>query len=241
MQRILIAVTSCERQGKGGMFTGYELSEVSHPYLVFRDYGFEVDFISPDGGNPPIEKYVLSDPISRAFLEDEDAQQRIRNSRRPERVNADDYVALYCAGGHGAIWDFPDNQGLQALATDIYERGGVVAAVSFGLAGLVNVRLSDGSYLVEQKMLHSFAPEDPEAHEGAIPALLESHLRERGAIFRNPQPYAMPVEVCDRLISSQDPEASERVARVMVDLIQHQLSEPVLAQARPAGAFRQAS
>src|SRR5688572_29022085 len=102
MQRILIAVTSCERQGMGGMFTGYELSEVSHPYLVFRDYGFEVEFVSPAGGNPPIEKYTLSDPISRAFLEDEDAQIRIRNSRRPEMLRPEDYIALYFAGGHGA-------------------------------------------------------------------------------------------------------------------------------------------
>ena len=51
------------------------------------------------------------------------------------------------------MWDFPDNKELAAITSKIYENGGVVAAVCHGPAGLVNVKLSNGKYLVEGKRL----------------------------------------------------------------------------------------
>lgn len=48
------------------------------------------------------------------------------------------------------MWDFPDNKELAAITSKIYENGGVVAAVCHGPAGLVNVKLSNGKYLVDR-------------------------------------------------------------------------------------------
>src|ERR687894_316109 len=61
------------------------------------------------------------------------------------------YDAVFLAGGHGTMWDFPDDPHLAAIARSIYEAGGVVSAVCHGPSGLVNLTLSDGTHLVEGK------------------------------------------------------------------------------------------
>ncbi|PKL74396.1 MAG: type 1 glutamine amidotransferase domain-containing protein [Candidatus Melainabacteria bacterium HGW-Melainabacteria-1] len=220
MPKVLIAVTSCERQANRGIFTGYDLSEVSHPYLVFRDAGYEVKFVSPKGGTPPIEKYTLSDPISRAFLEDEDAQARIRTSYQAQELNPRDYVGLFFAGGHGTLWDFPDDRSLQSLTANIYLAGGVIGAVCQGLAGLLNIRLPGGSYLVTRRYLHSLAPDAEVSAQSALPLRLKASLEAQGALFRQALPGSRQVEVSERLVTSQNSDAAERIARVMVELLQ---------------------
>lgn len=236
MLRVLIAVTSCDRQGAHGPFTGYELREVSHPYLIFRDQGYEVDFVSPAGGNPPIEKYLLSDPISRAFLEDEDAQQRIRTSYRPNQLRAGDYAAIFFAGGQGALWDLADCHDLQELAAEIYQRGGVVGACCQGLSGLLNIKLANGAWLLKGKRIHS---------QGMIPAAfgalnLEARLQERGALGRRTVPLATPVMISGRLVTTQEPLAAEGVAAAMVALIeQEQPLETTPVQTIPSGQLLQ--
>lgn len=46
------------------------------------------------------------------------------------------------------MWDLPDSTDFARAARAIHERGGAVAAVCHGPAALVNITLSDGSYLV---------------------------------------------------------------------------------------------
>lgn len=222
MQRILIAVTSCEHKGDSGESTGYELTEVSHAYLIFRDQGYEVDFVSPKGGNPPIEKYNLSDVINRAFLEDQDAQERIRHSFRPEQLYAHNYEAIYFAGGFGTMWDFPDNAALQDLTRSVYESGGIVGAVCHGPAALVNLQLSDGRYLVAGKAVCAFtnAEESASGHLSLMPFSLENNLRERGAVLRKASPFSRHREVSGRLVTGQNQASTESVARAMVELLE---------------------
>ena len=55
------------------------------------------------------------------------------------------------------MWDFPEDAGLARIAANIYERGGAVAAVCHGPAGLVNLKLSSGRYLVAGKDVAAFS------------------------------------------------------------------------------------
>ena len=75
---------------------------------------------------------------------------------KPSEVKPEEYKAVFFAGGHGVMWDFPDNKELAAITSKIYENGGVVAAVCHGPAALVNVKLSNGKYLVDGKKINSF-------------------------------------------------------------------------------------
>jgi len=54
-KQILIVVTNHGEMGDTGAPTGYFLSEVSHPWHVFTEAGYRVDFASPLGGFAPMD------------------------------------------------------------------------------------------------------------------------------------------------------------------------------------------
>src|SRR6185436_10135909 len=103
MKKILLVLTSHDRLGDTGRKTGAYLSEVAHPHHVFTRAGFAVDFVSPRGGQPPLD-----------------------GTRPAAEVDPAGYDAIVYAGGHGTMWDFPDDAALARLASAIYQRGGVV-------------------------------------------------------------------------------------------------------------------
>jgi putative intracellular protease/amidase len=65
---------------------------------------------------------------------------RLGTTLTPKEINSDDYIAIYYAGGHGVMWDFHDNQELQAISREIYENGGFVSSVYHGAVGLLNIK-----------------------------------------------------------------------------------------------------
>lgn len=70
---------------------------------------------------------------------------------KPSEVNPEDYAVIYYAGGHGVIWDFPENKELQMISRSIYENGGIVSSVCHGAAGLFHITLSNGERLISGK------------------------------------------------------------------------------------------
>jgi hypothetical protein len=58
-KKILFVVTSHDKKGSTGEPTGYYLGEVSHAWKVLKEAGYEIDFVSPKGGNPPLVGFDL--------------------------------------------------------------------------------------------------------------------------------------------------------------------------------------
>jgi putative intracellular protease/amidase len=221
MKKILIALTSHGQLGATGRPTGFYLPEAAHPYHVFAAAGYRVDFVSPHGGEPPMDGVDRSDPIQAAFLDDVDAMAKVRATLRPEEVNPADYDAIFYAGGHGVMWDFPANTRLAEIARDIYEAEGVVAAVCHGPAALVNITLSDGRHLVDGKTVSTFTNEE-EAAVGlteVVPFLLESRLRERGATITKAANFQAHTAVSERLVTGQNPASAAPVAEQVLQVL----------------------
>lgn len=220
-KRLLIVVTSHDTLGSTGKETGFYLSEVTHPYDVFTRAGIAVDFVSPKGGKAPITGTDVEDPLNKAFLDDSDLVGQVENTLNPTQVDPAQYIGIFYAGGHGTMWDFPENEQLASIASAIYEQGGVVGAVCHGPAGLVNIRLSSGEYLVAGKTVSSFTNEE-EAAVGlteVVPFLLESKLIERGAEFTKAPNFQAHRVVSDRLVTGQNPASAAGVGERMVELI----------------------
>ncbi|HEU4322373.1 MAG TPA: type 1 glutamine amidotransferase domain-containing protein [Roseiflexaceae bacterium] len=218
---ILIALTSHGKLGDTGRSTGFYLSEAAHPYHVFTQAGYAVDFVSPQGGEPPVDGIDRSDPLQAAFLDDPQAMGRVRSSLRPEQVDPAEYAAIFFAGGHGVMWDFAENPQLSVLAARIYERGGAVGAVCHGPAALVNLRLSDGSLLVAGKEVSCFTDEE-EAAVGladVVPFLLESTLRERGALITKVPNFEAHTAVSGRLVTGQNPASATPAAERLLEVL----------------------
>ncbi|WP_448097482.1 type 1 glutamine amidotransferase domain-containing protein [Luteibacter yeojuensis] len=224
-QRVLFVLTSHDRKGPADAADaapgGFYLSEVTHPHRVLTDAGHAVDFVSPKGGKTHVDGFDLDDTINYAFWNDAALRGATENTLAPAEVDPDAYAAIFYAGGHATMWDFPDNAELAAIAARIYERGGVVAAVCHGPAGLVNVKLSDGPYLVTGRDVSAFTNDEERAVGlyDTVPFLLADALQERRARHVSAPNFQVQVVVSDRLVTGQNPASAKGVAEAMLPLL----------------------
>ncbi len=225
---ILLVVTNHGELGATGTPTGFFLSEAAHPWEVFLKAGYRVEIASPKGGFAPADpkSFDLKDPANRGFWEKfgnkDSTPKGLPETIALKDVIPADYAAIFFAGGHGAMWDFPDDPALQKVAAAIYEQGGVVGSVCHGPAALVGIKLSDGSLLVSGKKVAPFTNAEEQAVEltGVVPFLLEDRLKAAGAI---PIPAANFTEnaVADgRLVTGQNPASATKTAELLVKALQ---------------------
>jgi len=218
----IIVVTSHDQKGNTGEKTGWYLAEVTHIYYPLIEAGFHVDFASPKGGAAPMDETSrdLTDPDNERFLNNKEVMSQICNTIPMHKIDPKKYHVIHFAGGHGAMWDFHNNEDVNRVIRGIYENDGIVAAVCHGPAALVNATLSNGEYLVKGKDLSCFT--DAEEAEGKmtniVPFLLESTLRELGAIMHPAGNWQDQVVVSDHLITGQNPQSARSVGRKIVEL-----------------------
>ncbi|MCC6923445.1 MAG: type 1 glutamine amidotransferase domain-containing protein [Nitrosomonas sp.] len=220
-RKILVVLTSVEKYPDMDRATGLWLGEAVHFVKKVEAAGYEVDYVSPKGGYTPIDPHSLSmaEPVDWEWYQDKDFMNRLGKTSKASEVNPDDYVAIYYAGGHGVVWDFPDNAELQSISRKIYENGGVVSSVCHGAAGLLNITLSNGSLLVKGKQLTGFSNEEEKLAEldKFVPFLTETELVARGAIYKKAEEPWVSFAVEDqRLITGQNPASGEAVADLLI-------------------------
>lgn len=217
-KKILFVVTSHDKKGSTGEPTGYYLGEVSHPWEVLHEAGYEIDFVSPQGGKAPVDGFNLDDATNKKFWEDGTYRHKVEHTLKPSDVDPKAYAAIFYAGGHGAMWDFADNGAIAQIAATIYENGGIVSAVCHGPAGLVNLKLSNGQYLVQGKKINAFTNEEEKAVklDNIVPFLLESKLIERGARFEKSGLWQSHVTVDQRVITGQNPQSAKGVGEAIL-------------------------
>jgi putative intracellular protease/amidase len=221
MKKILFVVTSHDKKGSTGEATGFYLSEVTHPWEVLHNAGYEIDFVSPQGGKAPIDGFNLEDAVNKKFWENTEYRNKIEHTKKPSDVKPEEYVAIFYAGGHGAMWDLADNKELAIIAQKIYENNGVVSAVCHGPAGLVNIKLSNGKYLVDGKNINAFTNEEEKAVklENVVPFMLETKLIERGAKFEKSGLWQEHVTTDQRVVTGQNPQSAHAVGEAVLKLL----------------------
>lgn len=212
-KKILFVVTSHDKKGDTGQPTGYYLGEVSHPWEVLYEAGYEIDFVSPKGGKAPVDGFNLDDATNKKFWDNQEYHHKVEHTLTPAEIKPENYGAIFYAGGHGAMWDFANNKTLADIATKIYEQNGIVGAVCHGPAGLVNIKLSNGKYLVDGKKINAFTNEEEVAVglEKVVPFALETQLIGRGAKFEKSGLWQSRVAVDNRVVTGQNPQSAKAV------------------------------
>lgn len=225
MKKILIAETNMNQYGDNAdRKTGVWLEEITSFYNVVTKAGYPVDFGSPKGGAVPVDPASAdADPETmKIFADPVFHKAALEESKKLSDLHAEDYDAIYFGGGHGVIWDFPDNADLQSLAETIYANGGYITSVCHGEAGLINLKDPDGEYLVKGKTINGFTNEE-EAMNGTdklIPYLAEDELKKHGANFVKGKPYTEFAVEDQRFITGQNPFSSTKVATLLVAALQ---------------------
>jgi putative intracellular protease/amidase len=222
--KLLFVVSSADTYGETGYTTGAHFGEIVEPYDRLSKAGYEIDFVSPEGGMVPVHYVDLQDPLQRSNFYDHKLNSKLKRSLSPEAVDVAAYDGLYLAGGSGAMFDLPADEGTREIIRAMYEdQQGVVAAVCHGPAGLFDVKLSGGNYLVDGKEVSAFT----NAEEGnldrkreVLPFLLESKLKERGAKFSGAAPGQPHVVVDGRLVTGQNPASCAQLAEEMIRLLE---------------------
>ncbi|KAF5276815.1 hypothetical protein FQR65_LT16158 [Abscondita terminalis] len=145
-----------------------------------------------------------------------DYQAYFNQTKATLNVDCLEDTAVLC--GHGTMWDFADNAELEKITADVYENGGVVGAVCHGPAGLVNVKLNNGKYLVDGKKINAFTNEEETAVklETLFRFLLERKLIERGAKFEKSEPWQPHVTIDQRVITGQNPQSAKGVGEAIL-------------------------
>jgi putative intracellular protease/amidase len=222
-KKILLVVTNHEQLGTTGKKTGYYLPEVAHPYFKFIEAGHKVVFASPKGGRAPMDPKSkdLKDLENKKFYENKELMKQLDNTVALKDIDAKDYAAIVFAGGHGTMWDFNNSDTLNKLTASIYEKGGVVAAVCHGPAALINVKLSNGKYLLKNKSVTGFTnkEEDIVQLSAQMPFMLETEMIKRGAKFSSAEPWKEKVVVDGRLVTGQNPASAGELGSQIVKIL----------------------
>ncbi|MGD6830951.1 type 1 glutamine amidotransferase domain-containing protein [Sutcliffiella halmapala] len=215
-KHILMVVTTADKM-KNGNETGLWLSEFGEAYVEFKNAGYEVTVASPKGGKAPVDARSLEGgEIPQEIL---DTAQYLEDTiKLDEVIDSTKFDAIFLPGGHGTMFDFPDNIYLQDLIRDMYEEDKIVAAVCHGPAGLVGVKLSDDTPLVAGKTLTAFTDEEERETtlDKDVQFLLETRLRELGAEFIAKDNWADHMKEDSKLITGQNPQSTTSVAKEVV-------------------------
>ncbi|GEE02932.1 type 1 glutamine amidotransferase domain-containing protein [Gordonia spumicola] len=222
-KRILNVVTNVAHYDDPGHETGLWLSELAHAWDVFDEAGFEQTIVSPAGGLSPLEprslKFPNYDKTAKAWRADPAKTALLENTAGPDQIDASDYDAIYFTGGHAVMYDFPDSEGLQRISREIYENGGIVSSVCHGYCGLLNIRLSDGSLLVDGKRVTGFAwQEEVLARvDKLVPYNAEAEMKARGARYEKGMiPFKSYAIADGRLVTGQNPGSAKATAKLVV-------------------------
>jgi putative intracellular protease/amidase len=223
--KILIVLTSHDQLGDTGKKTGFWLEEFAAPYYVLKDAGVALTLASPKGGLPPLdpksEVPEFQTELTQRFRTDTAAQAELANTKKLADVSADDFDAVFYPGGHGPMWDMPDNATSIALIEAFVKSDKPVGAVCHAPVALVNVRGKNGEYLVKGKCVTGFTNAEEEAVglTAIVPFLLEDRLKERGSIYSKTASWVPYVQVDGRLVTGQNPASSGPAAEELLKLL----------------------
>lgn len=223
--KVLIVLTSHDQLGNTGKKTGFWLEEFAAPYYVLKDAGAAVTLASPKGGQPPLDpKSDLPEnqtQLTQRFRTDTAAQAELAHTKKLADMSADDFDGVFYPGGHGPMWDMPENAASIALIEAFVKADKPVAAVCHAPVALVNVRGKDGEYLVKGKHVAGFTNAEEEAVNltAVVPFLLEDRLKERGGIYSKAANWVPYVQVDGKLVTGQNPASSGPGAEELLKLL----------------------
>jgi putative intracellular protease/amidase len=136
-------------------------------------------------------------------------------------VDVRQYDAIFVPGGLAPMVDMPENPLLKQVIAETYERGAVVGAVCHGPVSLLNVKLSDGSFLVNGKHIASFTNEEEDNYaKRDVPFMLQTELTNQGAIFHAAAPWSANSIADGRVVTGQNPASAKGVGEKMIAVLE---------------------
>jgi putative intracellular protease/amidase len=232
-KRVLIVVanpsTSTTLRGP----VGFWAAELTHPYYELTERGIEVTIASPEGGK--VEMDSLSDPrdpsrwssedlITMGFVNTPALMELLDDTPRIADVDLDEFDAIMVAGGQSPMFTYRENEDLGRAIRHFFEAEKPTAVYCHGTAALVDLKLSDGSYLVDGRTVTGFANAEEEfsdtfVGQKVMPWRVEEALRERGANYVQGGLFKAFAVRDGRLITGQQQYSGRKVAQMVIEAL----------------------
>lgn len=221
MKKVLIVLTNTTRYANTQDPTGLWLGEAAEFVDEMQQAGIQVDYVSPKGGFVPLDPRSMkyTDDSIMAVYESTDFQKRaLSDSQKAADIDPSQYFAIYYTGGHGVMWDFPDDPQLQKIALAIYQDGGYITSVCHGIAGLLNIKEANGDYLIKGKTITGFTTTEEifAGKKNVVPFLNKTVAENHGAHFKKKRAYSDYAIQDGQLITGQNPFSVRSVAKLLL-------------------------
>lgn len=215
---VLFVVTSASRM-TNGKTTGLWLEEFAVPYLQCRSAGLRVTVASPAGGTAPLDPRSAEAAIQHP--EWQAALAALAHTEALNKVHAEPFDALFIPGGHGCMFDLAGSTAMARLLREFHQQHKYITAVCHGPAALVNVRDERGMTLINGKKMTAFsnAEEDAVNLSTSMPFMLETSLRNAGALFVAAPDFTAHALRDDWLITGQNPASSAAAAELLLQAL----------------------
>ena len=226
MNKVLVILTNVAQYGTSAEQTGLWLAEATDFVAKVQAAGFQVDYASAKGGTVPLDprslkKVYRSQEVDTIYQSNDFQTRALRASLPIAKVNPKDYQGIYFTGGHGVLWDFPNNADFEAATRQIYQQGGYVMSVCHGLAGLIFQRDAKGQPLIAGKKVTGFTSAE-EVLSGKlfkVPFMTERAAKKAGAHFSQRLPFTSYAVRDGRLITGQNPMSGHKVAQLFLESV----------------------
>jgi putative intracellular protease/amidase len=232
-KRVLIVVANPATSTTLGWPVGFWAAELTHPYYELTERGVEVTIASPDGGK--VEMDSLSDPrdpsqwsaedlISMGFVNTPALAALLDDTPRLADLDLDGFDAIMVAGGQSPMFTYRENEDLQKAIRHFYESEKPTAIYCHGTAVLADLKLSDGTYLVQGKTVTGFSNVEEEFSDAFVgqkvmPWRVEDVLKERGANYVQGGLFKAFAVRDGRLITGQQQYSGRKVAQMVIEAL----------------------
>ena len=228
--KVLMVVANPTVSTTTGWRVGFWAAELTHPYYEFDRVRYDVTVASPEGGK--VEVDALSDPrdeskwsaddlISMGFLNTPELAGLLEETPKLADLDLDEFDALVVCGGNAPMFQFRQNDDLKRTIAAFYEAEKPTAVLCHGVSALIDVQLSDGSYLVEGKTVTGFANVEEDYVDQAVgqrvmPYRIEDELRKRKANYIHGGLLKAFAVRDGRLITGQQQYSGAKVAEMVI-------------------------
>ena len=233
-KRILMVVANPSVSKQTGWPVGFWWAELTHPYWEFRERGYEIDIVSPQGGDlvadswsdPRDESgYSAHDLLSLGFIHSKPHVSLIQGTRPLAEVDAGGYEAVFLVGGQSPMLTMADDSELHGWVARFYESGKLVTIVCHATCVLLRTTLSDGSLLVSGKTWTGFASSEEKFADDFVgqkiqPFWIEDEARKiEGTNFIVDGAFKAHAVRDGRLITGQQQYSGAAAARLTIEAL----------------------
>lgn len=234
--KVLIVVASPRISPLTNKLVGFYASELTHAMWIFEEAGFEIEIASPEGGKVEMDSHSLPDSkdsinkhdkITIGYLATPGFKESLEKTKKVADVKESDYVAIFVAGGQGAIFSFHKNEALEKLVGQFYDAGKPTAAVCHGTCIFLTAKNGKGDLIVRGKCWTGFTDEEEKAVEAMIggksqPIYIEEEAKKiAGTHFMEGKPFEQHAVRDSNVITGQQQNSTTFTAQLAIEAMNH--------------------